>query len=460
MEAALAVLDRAVGACRSASVWTLPDAALVESLDAVDIALRRLSAVRLSLVREIDGRGVALGAGAAGTTAWLRDRYRMSGGAARQLTGLAKALDAQLPGTARALADGEVNVEQAQVIAASVADLPVQLRAAGEAHLVEQAGVFGPRELGILGQRVYEVVDPEGAQARELAALERAERRAYRDRCLYLTDVPGTSQVRLTGWLHREAAAIVRAALDPLCAPRSHPPGTTPAGANPHGTTPTDADPTDADPTDATGRAGLAPGPAVTVGEGRDAPMAGQRRADAFVEVCRLATASTDLPEHGGQRPHLVVTLNLDALRRDIGAATLDDGATLSATTARRLACDAAIIPAVLNGTGQILDLGRQRRLITGTLRRALILRDNGCSFPACDRPPRWCEGHHITHWANGGPTNLDNAVLLCGHHHRLIHHSDWTVQINPRDGKPEFTPPLHLDPQQRPQRNQYHRRQ
>ncbi|MEH0930333.1 HNH endonuclease, partial [Micromonospora sp. CPCC 205558] len=73
-------------------------------------------------------------------------------------------------------------------------------------------------------------------------------------------------------------------------------------------------------------------------------------------------------------------------------------------------------------------------------------------------RPPRWCDGHHIRHWADGGTTSLDNAVLLCGHHHRHLHHGDWAVQLG-RDGHPEFVPPAWLDPEQLPRRNHYHRR-
>ncbi|HLL64116.1 MAG TPA: DUF222 domain-containing protein, partial [Micromonosporaceae bacterium] len=260
------------------------------------------------------------------------------------------------------------------------------------------------------------------------AALDRAEQRAHRDRCLYLTDVPGTGRVRLTGWLPTEAAAMVRAALDPLCAPRPH--------AGPHAAADT---------------GGTAGGERLS---------AGQRRADALVDVCRLACASTHLPDNGGDRAQVVVTTSLATLRDQLGAATLDDGAKLSAAATRRLACDAAIIPAVLGSAGQVLDLGRERRLFTGPIRRALIIRDRGCAFPTCDRPARWCDGHHITHWADGGTTTLHNAVLLCRHHHRLIHHSEWTVQTNPADGKPEFTPPTHLDPHRKPQRNQYHQRQ
>ena len=167
-----------------------------------------------------------------------------------------------------------------------------------------------------------------------------------------------------------------------------------------------------------------------------------------------------ELPDNGGDRPQVVITVPMATLRGPGGAAILEDGASLTAETARRIACDAGILPAVLDGRGQVLDLGQQRRLFTGALRRALVLRDRGCAFPACDRPARWCDGHHIVHWADGGPTNLDNAVLLCGYHHRTIHKGQWQVSLNPADGLPEFTPPLHLDPLQRPRRNTYHRRQ
>ncbi|WP_345632321.1 HNH endonuclease signature motif containing protein [Rugosimonospora acidiphila] len=87
------------------------------------------------------------------------------------------------------------------------------------------------------------------------------------------------------------------------------------------------------------------------------------------------------------------------------------------------------------------------------------MLRDRGCAFPGCDRPPRWCDGHHLISWLDDGPTSLDNGVLLCAHHHRVIHQGDWQVKIAP-DGLPEFIPPRYLDPDQQPRRNIYHRRQ
>jgi hypothetical protein len=126
----------------------------------------------------------------------------------------------------------------------------------------------------------------------------------------------------------------------------------------------------------------------------------------------------------------------------------------------RRLACDAGIIPAVLDGHGVPLDLGRERRLITGSLRRALVLRDKGCTFPGCDRPPRWCHGHHATHWIDGGDTKLSDNVLICGHHHRFMHHGNgWEIRFA-ADGHPEYIPPAWLDPDRRAQRNLYWHRE
>ena len=127
----------------------------------------------------------------------------------------------------------------------------------------------------------------------------------------------------------------------------------------------------------------------------------------------------------------------------------------IDASTARRLACDAAVIPAVLNGRSEPLDIGRRTRTVPTALRRALVLRDRGCAFPGCTVPASWCDAHHRQHWADGGATALPNLVLLCGVHHELIHNSDWQVQLP--DGVPEFIPPPYIDPHQNPRRNPIH---
>jgi Domain of unknown function (DUF222)/HNH endonuclease len=282
-----------------------------------------------------------------------------------------------------------------------------------EAALVEYAAQFGPDPLRKLGRRVLTHVAPQVAERIEAAALARAEARAAQTRAFTMTPT-GDGRVRLTGWLPVEAAAIVNAAVDPLCNPRL------------------------TDPT--------------------DRRTAAQRRADALVEVCRLALSTDRLPDHGGERPHLVVTVPFDVLRGELGAGTLDTGETVGADQVRRLACDAAILPAILGGDGQVLDLGQTRRLFTGAVRRAIVLRDGGCAFPHCDRPARWAECHHILPWTDGGPTDVDNGVLLCGHHHHVIHQGDWQVRLG-TDRRPEFIPPAWIDPQRLPRRNTYHRR-
>jgi hypothetical protein len=99
----------------------------------------------------------------------------------------------------------------------------------------------------------------------------------------------------------------------------------------------------------------------------------------------------------------------------------------------------------VLGSAGQVLDVGRATRVVPASIRRALIVRDKGCAFPRCDRPPGWTDAHHVIPWARGGPTSLQNLVLLCGHHHDTVHHRGWTVSIDPADGLPAFMPPAWL---------------
>ena len=187
---------------------------------------------------------------------------------------------------------------------------------------------------------------------------------------------------------------------------------------------------------------------------GDDDRPAAQRQAEALADVCGYVldhAPSAVLPECGGQRPHVNVLVRLEDLENRARAACLDFGGTLSPESLRMLCCDAAVVPVVLNGKGQPLDVGRITRTIPDGLRRAVAARDRGCAHPGCGRPASWCEVHHIREWENGGPTRLDNLVMLCRVHHRQIHSTDWTVRI--RDGLPEFIPPLWIDPEQRPRR-------
>ena len=171
--------------------------------------------------------------------------------------------------------------------------------------------------------------------------------------------------------------------------------------------------------------------------------------------MLKLAVTSDGMSEQGGEPVTLTVTTTADYVSstgdEPLGpAATLDDGTPLSPETTRRLGCDAWLLAAIKDTDGHVLDIGRMSRIVPRPMRRALVSRDGGCAFPGCGRPPGWCHAHHIRHWAHGGPTCLQNLVLLCGHHHRAIHHDGWEVDIGPH-GRPRFTPPAWVDPSQVP---------
>jgi hypothetical protein len=156
------------------------------------------------------------------------------------------------------------------------------------------------------------------------------------------------------------------------------------------------------------------------------------RRADALLEIIGRGVAS---PEGVTRSPRttLVVTMSLDALMDDLrGVGLLDTDAALSPGAVRRLACEAGIVPMVLGGPSEVLDLGYTRRLFSPAQRRALAVRDGGCSYPGCTVPPMWCEAHHVTHWLHGGPTDVCNGALLCGRHHTVVHRRGLTATVSP----------------------------
>ena len=406
-------LRSAAAECAAADPASLSDDQLLQTLDLIHAAAQLLRTAEAHVVGEIDARRLPVTAHATSTATWLRDHLRMDVFRARALVKQAHALHRR-PALEQAITCGAVNTDQAAVIAEAIEELPEELESAAvdkaEGILIGWAGELEPRQLRKHATRILDQVAPDLAAATSAEALERQRERAWQTRSLKIYPIP-YGRVRFNGVLDAESAAVVTAALDPLCAPSSDRP------------------------------------------RGYD-----QRRADALVEVCKLALRTRELPSDGGERPQITVTIPFDPLTRSLGAGTLDSDEPLTPEQARRLACDAQILPVVLGGDGQILDVGRSRRLISGSLHRALVARDRGCSFPGCDRPSRWCESHHIVPWHQGGQTSLDNALLVCGHHHRLLHHSRWRVRLGP-DRRPEFIPPPYVDRQRRPRRNRYHMR-
>jgi hypothetical protein len=408
------VLSRAgaeLGSLAGEDWWPLPDGPVRDGLAAVRAVSARAEGVLVVAVREALGRDLPGRDGAASAVAWLRALTPMTVAEAARVVRLATALRSGFADTAAALREGRVGAESASVVVRAIEQLPTgvpgEVVVAAERHLLAQAERFDARELAALGKRVLQIVDPDAADrqlARRLAAEERA---AERTTAFHLTPDPdGTGGC--IGWLRLGAAdtGLLEAALEPLMNPL--------LGAT------------------------LTAGDGDVDESGRDTRSTARRRADALLELCRRALAGDQLPEHGGRRPQVIVTVDADRLRARVGAGQVATGQEVSIDTVRRIACDAGILPAVLAGDGRPLDVGRSRRLITGTLRTALVLRDRGCVFPGCDRPPAWCDGHHLRHWVDGGNTSLDNSALLCGHHHRLIHTDTWEIRLNPASRRPE----------------------
>jgi hypothetical protein len=170
-----------------------------------------------------------------------------------------------------------------------------------------------------------------------------------------------------------------------------------------------------------------------------------QRRADALCDLANRYLQSPERPGVAGERPHVTLTVAVETLRAlngnsNGGRGELDHVGAVGAAAARRLACDASVLPVVMGTPSEPLDVGRRTPVVSASLRRAVVLRDQRCRFPACSRPHAWCDAHHISHWADGGRTELRNLVLLCRPHHRLVHEGGFRLEM--RQDQPVFRRP------------------
>jgi hypothetical protein len=298
-----------------------------------------------------------------------------------------------------ALAEGELSEGHLRELTRAVSTL--KLPDWSEEFLVEAARSVEPKVVRQLADRIRDRVEQDAVDELDEPSAEPVD-------VLYTRDLPG-GRLEFWGELSAESGARFTAMVEPLATPR------------PEG------------PKDRAHRLG-----------------------EAFADVVSLASRSGDLPSEAGERPHISVTVDIGTLRRGVGHAVLDGDLFLSAAQARRIACDAKVIPVVMGGDSEVLDLGRTKRTVSVAQRKALHARDRGCAFPGCSRPPKWCDAHHVKFWADGGATDLDNLILLCRAHHTLVHHSQW--QITMGGGIPTFIPPRHVDPAQRPRQNLLHR--
>jgi hypothetical protein len=383
-------------------VWRLADTELLGELRAVQRQTNLLYARALALIAEIDARDVAGREGYGTTIELIRDAQNLTRAQARQRLAAAHDLVAvcstsgaevppRLPATAAALFSGHVNEAQIGVIRDVLAAIPAHAdhhRPGVEQRLADNAHLLDAGQLRLLGKRELAYLDQDGKPPLDEAAPVRS---------LTMRDLRDGG-VRGEFVLDPEGAAALRAALSSLAAPL-------PA--------------TDGLP---------------------DQRSYDHRNADALVELATRALDRGDLPTEGGERPHLTVTIDYDTLTQQIRAATLDGVGPISPDTARRLACDAGVIPMVLGTRSEPLDVGRKSYAVPTPMRRALVQRDGGCAHPGCAIPPEWCTAHHIVPWLDGGPTALHNLVLLCPQHHRMVHHSNWTIEMV--DNYPVFHPP------------------
>ena len=162
-----------------------------------------------------------------------------------------------------------------------------------------------------------------------------------------------------------------------------------------------------------------------------DQRTASRRRADALEDLSRGFLETTGTPDVGGEKPHLNVHVDFDALQDNPGGLhETETGTVLTVSAVRQLACDSSVSRIVWNAESEIINVGRKTRVIPAATRRALIARDRHCVMPGCGRSPRWCDAHHIVHWADGGATDLDNLCLLCRYHHTLVHQDETMTLI------------------------------
>jgi hypothetical protein len=363
-----------------------------ELLTELTRSMSRLAGLRADVLA-VAGE-VAAEAGARSVEVWLAGETRTSRHEAVRDERVGVALRSRWTRAGEAVASGDVTWEQVDVLVRALdalpADLDPELVVEAEARLVADAGRFGPPDLARLGRRVLEVVAPEVAERAEERALRTEEQRAravtrvaFRPR--------GDGATDLYACLPDHVASRLRTYLDAFTSPR---------------------------------REG-------SLGD-VDRLTLLRRRGEAFCALLEHVPAH-GLPVHGGTATSVMVMVDLAALRAGLGLAETSTGDVLTVAEVRRLACGAGILPVVLGGRGEILDLGRTRRLFSPAQRKALAIRDRRCRAEDCDLPAAWCEAHHADRpWSRGGGTDLSHGVLLCSFHHHRAHDHRWQTSRLP----------------------------
>ena len=378
---------------------------LAEAIENLDVSVDGAALVRVLALRDqLDARiAEAVGAfdaaqlwdieGATSMTAWLRASASMTKRSAGRLSVLARRLRSLLVRSA-AFADGRLSGGQVEAIAACLDDSTVAVFAEQEAELV-------PYLVPLTVAGTCRAM----ASWRSRALVEEPEP-AEPERSLHLSQTLDDRYV-LDGSFDAEGGATVAAALRLA------------------GTDDTD------DPRN---------------------PAA--MRADALVVVSRYYLDNQRTRSGGRHRPHLNVVVDLDALEEGHGGRVIG-GPALDGASVSKILCDCALHRVVMSGRSAVLDYGTSTRTVPAPLWSALVIRDEHCRFPGCDRPSTWCEGHHVRWISHGGPTELANLVLVCSRHHHRLHQPGWqakllpdaTFEVTQPDGIVRCTSPPRADP-------------
>lgn len=312
------------------------------------------------------------------TIQWLRSALGMTRQRATELLNLARRLEV-LPRAAAGVEAGEISFDHLRVVNFTAARLPEELREEADKALTPNAAQLDPNRLALAGRFLRAQLDQEGT-------LFDAEKQ-FASRYFELAQTLG-GVWHLEGLLDPEAGAALKAALEALMKPPA-----------------------------------------------KDEERAyWQRSADALVELARCALDSGELPQKGGQKPHLAIVIGAEALK-GAEAGNLDWAGPVPGETVRRLACDCAVSLLVTDERGMVIFGSQEKRNISPALRRALHRRDRHCRMPGCDRPVWQTDAHHLNPSACGGKTVLSNLACLCRRHHRMVHEGRWKLSWGP-DGE------------------------
>jgi hypothetical protein len=371
-------------------LWAVSSEQLEADLVELERAARVLQAERLRRIAEVDRRREYQRDGYLSISGWLANRLRIGVQAATAEVRSARALQ-EMPLTRSALAGGDVSGQAVRLLVRAKETHP------GDFSRDEQVLLDAAKRLRI--RDLYRAIE-HWRQAADMTGSAEEEELRFQRRYLHVSStLYGT--VRVDGNLDPEGGHSVITALNAL--------------------------------QDADIRAER-PRP--------DVRSARQRRADAMGELCRQWLNSSGRPKVAGERPHMSVVVDVQALAGQAsGRSEFETGEPLHPETARRIACDAAITRVLTSGRSEPIDVGRRTAIVPPVTRRALIVRDRHCTFPGCERPVEWCDAHHVQHWADGGSTTLSNLILLCRPHHRATHQRDG-FRVEMVDGRPRFSRP------------------